>query len=118
MQTYGHKTRELLILASTEVENTWKSYMRIANVEPSLKEFTTHDYANLSMPLHLSEYQISLPRYADIPAIRPFCDWSVSQPSRSLPWYNAYNKTKHDRNVHFPEASFIHAVAANMLFSV
>ncbi|AZA98049.1 hypothetical protein [Chryseobacterium shandongense] len=31
MSTYSHKTRELLILACTEVENFWMHYMQISN---------------------------------------------------------------------------------------
>src|SRR5258707_11423506 len=32
--TYGHKTRELLILACTEVENHWKQYLRASSAAP------------------------------------------------------------------------------------
>lgn len=123
LQTHSHKARELLILSCTEVENAWKAYLRIAGVAaPEGGDFTTKDYVKLLRPLHLAEFQISLPRYADVPAMRPFHGWSADQPTRSLSWYHAYNKTKHDRNTHFPEATLwncLQAVAANLvLFSV
>ena len=122
LQAYSHKARELLILSCTEVENAWKSYLRIANVPPARSDFTTNDYVKLLVPLHLADYQISLPRYSDIQPIRPFLGWSAAQPTKSLPWYDAYNKTKHDRNSHFAEATLwncLRAVSANLaLFSV
>jgi hypothetical protein len=123
LQTHSHKARELLILACTEVEGTWKAYLRIAGASPPAKgDFTTNDYVKLLGQLHLSEYQVSLPRYADIPPIRPFHSWSAAQPTKSLLWYDAYNKTKHDRSSHFIEATLrncLQAVAANLvLFSV
>ena len=89
LQAYSHKARELLILSCTEVENAWKSYLRIANVPPARSDFTTNDYVKLLVPLHLADYQISLPRYSDIQPIRPFLGWSAAQPTKSLPWYDA-----------------------------
>jgi hypothetical protein len=123
LTTHSHKARELLILACTEVETAWKAYLRIAGVTPPARgDFTTNDYVKLLEPLHLAEYQVSLPRYADVPAIRPFHGWSAAQPTRSLPWYDAYNKTKHDRSSYFTEATLwncLQALAANLvLFSV
>ncbi len=115
LQTYSHKARELLILACTEVENYWKSYLRIADVPSTSGGWGTKDYVRLAGPLHLSDYVVSLPRYMDIDPIRPFSGWSSEQPTRSLPWYHAYNKTKHDRTSYFSEASIwncLQAVAA------
>ena len=123
LKTHSHKARELLILACTEVENAWKAYLRIAGATPQARgDFTTNEYVKLLGPLYLAEYQVSLPRYAVIPPIRPFHSWSDANPTRSLPWYDAYNKTKHDRSSHFTEATLwrcLQAVAANLvLFSV
>ena len=123
LNTYSHKSRELLILSCTEIENSWKAYMRIAGCAVQSKnDFTTNDYIKLKSALHLDEFQISLPRYSDISPIRPFRDWSTSQPTKSLNWYDAYNKTKHDRNSCFSEATLwncLQALAANLtMFSV
>ncbi len=123
MNTHSHKVRELLILACTEVENIWKHYLRIADVHtPASGQFTTKNYVGLGSPLFLAEFEISLPRYTDIPPIRPFLGWNLTSPTKTLPWYEAYNKTKHDRRAHFSEATLwncLQAVAANIvLFSV
>lgn len=120
LNTHSHKARELLILASTEIENYWKKYLQRAGVNPPQNgRFSTNDYVNLKSPLFLDEFQVSLPRYSDIPLIRPFLGWERRpSPTKSLPWYNAYNKTKHDRGAHFAEASLwncLQAVSANLV---
>lgn len=115
LRTYSHKCRELLILACTEVENLWAQYMRLANVSPVGRTFTTNDYVKLLTPLHLQEYLISCKLISNSYSINPFAQWSTSNPTQSLPWYNAYNQTKHDREQHFSEATLencIHAIAA------
>lgn len=120
LKVFGHKTRELLILACTEIESYWKSYLRMAGQTGG--KLGTKDYVKLHGPLRLEEYSVSLPRYADIGSIRPFLNWSPAQPTQSLSWYDAYNKTKHDRGSHFDQATLLaclHAVAgAITLFSV
>ncbi|MFN6540688.1 MAG: hypothetical protein RM021_030710 [Nostoc sp. EkiNYC01] len=119
LKTYSHKTRELLILSCTEVENNWKQYMRIAGAIPiNNRDFTTKDYVKLSALLYLPEFQVSLRPYTNIPSIRPFLGWNSSSPTQSLGWYSAYNKTKHDRNSHFAEATLDHciqSIAANLV---
>lgn len=118
LKAYSHKTRELLILACTEVENTWKHYMRTAGVTPTAGDFSTKDYVRLLGPLYLPEYEVSLKPYAAVPATRPFLGWDAAAPTKSLPWYDAYNKTKHDRTTHFPDATLrncIVAIAANLV---
>ena len=118
LQAYSHKTRELLILACTELENIWKEYMRITGVATSGSVCTTNDYVRLLAPLFLDEYEITLRSYSSIPPVQPFSTWSASAPTQSLPWYDAYNKTKHDRSTHFDLATLancIASVAANIV---
>jgi hypothetical protein len=120
--TYSHKSRELLVLSCMEVENYWNSYLEESRVPKPVSGFSTNHYVKLLNPLFLDEYEITLPRYASVPATRPFQGWSSTNPTKSLRWYDAYNKTKHNRASHFDEATLancISAVAANLvLFSV
>jgi hypothetical protein len=124
LPTHGHKARELLILACMEVESYWKHWMRKAEVHaPQNDIFTTNQYIRLLAPLDLDEFEVTLPRYAEVPPVRPFHGWSrLPSPTQTLPWYDAYNKTKHDRVANFSDASLwncIQAVSANIvLFSV
>jgi hypothetical protein len=123
LSTYSHKTRELLILACTEVENAWKAYMVEAGTKPkSGRDFKTEDYVRLLEPLYLNEFQLKLKAFRTEPTSQPFQGWSAAKPSQSLSWYQAYNETKHDRKSHFDKATLktcIDAVAANLvMFSV
>lgn len=122
LMTYSHKTRELLILACTELENNWKHYMRLAGATPVGGQFTTNDYIKLVEPLYLTEYEIQLKPYLTVSPLRPFEGWRTEAPTQSLSWYDAYNKTKHDRDQHFDKATLdncIAAVAANVvMFSI
>lgn len=123
LDTYSHKSRELLILACTEVENYWKQYLVKAGATAPPSGFSTNDYIKFKEPLHLGEFEISLPRYSSVAPVRPFLNWSPTPgPTKTLGWYDAYNKTKHDRTAHFDLATLqtcIDAVAANVaLFSV
>lgn len=122
LAAYGHRTRELLILAATEVENYWKRYAALGGIHPAGKKLTTSDYVRLRAPLYLEDYEIRLHGYPEVGPIRPFLGWASEAPTQSLPWYHAYNQTKHDRDAHFAEASVfrcIEAVAACIvLFAV
>ena len=96
--------------------------MRAAGVTSSRgRDFTTNDYIRLRDPLHLSEFELVLKPY-DIDPIRPFLGWDPTHPTTSLPWYNAYNLTKHDRERHFDKATLkncLDAVCAQIaMFSV
>lgn len=119
LATYSHKTRELLILACTEVENFWKYFMVKAECKPlNKRNYTTKDYVKLADKLFLKDYEFTLKTYSSIPSIRPFKSWDVEVPTGSLLWYDAYNKTKHDRDKHFADATLIHcinAVVANLI---
>lgn len=123
LDTFGHKSRELLILACTEAENYFSEFIKMSGPPAyPTRRLTTNDYVKLSTPLYLSDYRISFLRYNDIPPIRPFTGWSPKDPTKTLPWYDSYNKTKHDRDSNFHESTIlncIYAISANIiLFSV
>lgn len=107
-RAYGHEVRELLILACTEVENAWRGILD-ANGYAATKP-TRADYVKLCQPMRLSEYSVRLTLHPRWPEVRPFANWS-STPG-SLPWYDAYNATKHDRDGKFSDGSLANAVSA------
>jgi hypothetical protein len=119
LQAYSHKSRELLILASTEMENAWARYLREAGAVPiNGTAYATTDYVKLLQPLYLAEYQLTLKAYPSTTPTRPFATWSAAQSTQSLGWYHAYNQTKHDRHTHFDKGTLKHcidAVAANLV---
>src|SRR6185437_11061550 len=60
LDAYGPKMRELLILASTEVEDAWTYHLRRAGVSVSGQGYSTNDYVKLRDPLHLTDFKIGL----------------------------------------------------------
>lgn len=110
--TYGHKIRELLILSCTEVENFWNYYLILCGVPHRRNGYSTNDYIKLKEILHLQEFEFNLPSYPGLGSIRPFENWDNSSPTRSLNWYDCYNKTKHDRTNNFDKATLWNAVNA------
>lgn len=118
LSAHSHKCRELLILACTEIESFWKKYF----TSTESKNLNTSDYVKLKKPLFLDEFQLSLRIHKDIPPLKPFAHWSVDAPSKSLEWYDAYNKVKHDREGHFTSATLLNCInalaAAYIMFAV
>lgn len=96
---YGQATRELLILACTEVESAWRSVLKVNQYSAGNPNgrWTTSDYVKLLQPMHLNEWVVKLSSHPDYGDIAPFKDWSAASPTPSLPWYDAYNATKHAR---------------------
>ena len=111
-EAYSAKTRELLILACTEVEDGWAQHLKRANVPRPPRGYSTNDYVRLRDSLDLPAFEIGLVPYPEVPAIRPFAAWDAAQPTRSLPWYHAYNKAKHDRTTNLPQATVERCIAA------
>lgn len=108
LHAYGHDIRNLLILACTEVEASWRGVL-LANGH---KAKTTEDYVRLITPLRLREYSAYFPTFPGLGDFRPFQDWDASKSTQSLTWYDAYNAVKHDRESNFQRASLLFAFEA------
>lgn len=116
LKVYGHKIRELLILACTECESLWADYIRLAG--NTNQRLTTADYVKLKEKLFLSEYIVNFINHPIKLEFQPFSGWNKDRPTESLPWYDGYNKTKHNKTGYFSEAtleSCINAIAANII---
>lgn len=115
LKTYSHKIRELLILACTELESSFKFYKFDKNMG-------MNDYIKILDFVDLSKYKLSLVGYANPYKSCPFKNWSKNSPSKSLKWYEAYNQVKHNKDGSFHLANLencIDAIAANIvLFSI
>jgi hypothetical protein len=109
MNAFGHDIRNVLILAATEVETHWKGVL-VAN---GANAQNTHDYVKLAEAMQLGAYAVTFPHYPWIDPVRPFGGWKPSKsPTKDLPWYDAYNKVKHDRELNFPLATLGNAIGA------
>ncbi len=108
---FGHELRHLLILAASEVESAWKA-IYVANKFPPAERYNTQDYSALIDPLRLREWGVSLSMYPDYGIIKPFETWDPRKPTASLPWYAAYNTTKHDREGNLKSATLENVISA------
>ncbi|ABD87715.1 hypothetical protein [Rhodopseudomonas palustris] len=108
MNVFGHEIRNLLMLAAMEVETSWRAILTANGSTGN----STNDYVKLLEPMKLDEYELSLQFYPWVGPIRPFAGWRTSHPTKSLPWYHAYNQVKHDRETHFSSATLRNALEA------
>ena len=116
LNVYEHKIRELLILACTECESLWTNYMRLAG--DMNHRLTTADYVKLKDKLFLSEYIVNFTNNPFEHSFQPFKDGDEVNQTQSLPWYDGYNKAKHNITDCFSKASLencIYAIAANII---
>lgn len=113
---YGHKVRELLLLAAMEVEASWAAVLKVngyVRAKASTKShLNTQDYVKLLKPMLLDSYDLRLKSYPDLPAFAPFRGWNEQAPTQSLGWYGAYNLTKHNREEFLKSATLEHAIQA------
>jgi hypothetical protein len=112
---YGHKVRELLIVACTEVEYLWLRFLEENNYKKNGKTYTTNDYVKIKDILKLNEFEVELPFHRALGTFTPFNSWMSSDPTKSLSWYSDYNAVKHNRGGSFNRGtllSLIQSVAA------
>jgi hypothetical protein len=62
--------------------------------------------------MRLHDWELRLLAYPDYPPVQPFWFWNEQCPTRSLPWYEAYNSTKHDRECEFSKGTLEHVVTS------
>lgn len=105
-KTFGHEIRNLLLLTCMEVESAWNGIMGANNYSTKNGRLTTKDYYKLYKPLYLKDFKIRFKLYPEIKLIQPFENWEKDNPTKSLIWYDAYNKAKHNREVYASLANF------------
>lgn len=108
---FGHRQRELLLLACMEVETAWRSVLveNTTNIPDRLN--TTH-YVNLLQPMRLNEWEVEFVTFPQFGKISPFANWDTTRPTKSLAWYDAYNAVKHDRENELHRATVENVVSA------
>lgn len=104
-QAYGHRIRQLLILSCMEVENACRGILEANQFEYEARRSSTKDYWIVTKPLRRQAYSLRLVEYPAVSAFRPFSGWSEHRPTKSIPWYDAYNRRKHSRVQHFRDAT-------------
>ena len=111
-KAFGHEIRNVLIIACTEVEAQCRGILEANGFDFKGKRPNTTHYVKLLELLRLDKYSVTFPYFPRMPEIRPFANWHVNAATKSLDWYDAYNKVKHDREAHFQEACLEYAFKA------
>ena len=115
LQCYSYRIHALLLRACVEVEANCKAILKengYVKQDKKGKEIDMNmgDYKKINFTHRLSSYRVKIPYWNGSENIRsPFHAWSTGN---SLPWYDAYNATKHDRLIGFKEATFEHLLDA------
>ena len=109
-KTYGNAIRNVIILACTEIDTIMKSIMKSNGVYRKNDVFKTTDYVRLMAPMQLRKYSLQIKYMEEIGTFAPFKNWKAGKSSQSIPWYDAYNKVKHDRESNFYLATLSNAI--------
>lgn len=106
---YSYRIHALLLRACVEVEANCKAILKENGYSRS-GNWSMTDYKKIEVSHRLSSFKVVVPTWTGTESVRaPFEAWGGSS---SLPWYAAYNATKHDRHSEFEKATFRHLVDA------
>lgn len=109
LSCYSYRIHALFLRACVEVEANCKAILA-ENGYARAGDWNMGDYKKIERTHLLSAYEVKAPSWTGTQALRkPFSAW---QSGGSLPWYQAYNTTKHDRCSKFEQATFEHMLDA------
>lgn len=104
LSTFSHRSYELLLRASTEIETNFKRIL-LANNYQTAGNWNMTDYYKINVATKLHEYRVEWHNWrSGSKIIFPFNEWT-STTYQPLAWYQSYNNVKHDRYRNFSEAS-------------
>lgn len=108
LSCHSFRIHELLLRACIEVEANCKAILTenglVFRGNPNML-----DYWKIDASHKLSAYEVCVPTWHGERARRkPFANWTNPPAQQGLPWYQAYNATKHNRATNFHRATFEH----------
>lgn len=110
MVCYSYRIHELLLRTCIEIESNFKAIL-FENGYSSRGRLNIDVYKIIDLTHHLSSYEIEFPTWYGNGRIRkPFLSWKTTD--KPLKWFQAYNKTKHNRHGDFHLASFENLIDA------
>lgn len=104
LQTYSHRIQQLLMRGCVEIEANLTAILLDNEYELARGSLTMPQYRLVEISHRLSSYEVRIPGWKGATGLRrPFANWKADH---SLPWYQAYNKSKHNRHENFELATF------------
>jgi hypothetical protein len=117
---YSYRIHSLFMRTCIEVEANFKAILEENIFADPGRSLNMRDYRKVDATHHLSSYEVMLPIWNPSPrSWKPFADWRPLRGQATgtgsfvgLPWYQAYNASKHDRQDEFKKANFENLVIA------
>lgn len=111
LQAYSYRIHELLMRTCIEIEANFKAILfENKFTAPKGKHLNMDVYRKINVTHHLSSYKVLLPIWnGGQKEFAPFEPWVHGKP---LPWYQAYNASKHDRHEEFKKANMENLLGA------
>jgi hypothetical protein len=107
--TLSLRIQALLTRVCIEIEANFTAILKENNYSASGNLNLKNDYSLIEFSHKLSAYKVKFPVWRGVNNTRiPFANWAT-RPTMDwhvLRWYKAYNKSKHDRHLHFDKATF------------
>jgi len=112
LNSYSYRIHALLMRTCIEVEAKFKAILKENIFNPvdrngdarTENNWNINDYKKVDKTHHLSSYKVHIPIWnGNSSVFIPFYEWNRNS---SLRWYQAYNKSKHNRMEQFKEANF------------
>jgi hypothetical protein len=104
LKTYSHRIQQLLMRTCVEIEANLRTIL-VENGYSKRDHLTMQDYRLVNCSHRLSSYVVRIPGWHGSEGVRrPFLDWGTA--TGTLYWYQAYNKSKHNRHDFFSMATF------------
>jgi len=108
LRTYSYRVHELFMRVCIEIEANFKAILNENGY--GRRDLTMRDYKKTNTTHRLSSYQVKLPIWnGSRGSRRPYAAW---RKGGSLPWYSAYNASKHSRHDNFQQANLNNLIDA------
>lgn len=109
---FSYRIHALLMRTCIEIEANFRAILDANDFQLKAgNNLTIRDFRRIDVTHHLSSYEAVLPLWNGVPpTIRPFEPWRshrglAVKNGITLPWYQAYNASKHNRQQAFKQAN-------------
>ena len=108
----------IIILSCTEIDSMMCNILKSNCFTVKDDKYTTNHYIKLKVALRLDEYTLEFNEYEELGVFSPFSNWNEQSPTQSIPWYDVYNKIKHDRQTNMKLATMDNALASIAAYAI
>ena len=118
LKVFGNTLRNIILISCTEIDSMMSRILRENSCPPVRGMYKTTDYVKLKKALKLDKYKIIFNEYEDLGSFSPYAQWNEGSSTKSLRWYDNYNKIKHDRQNNFYLANLETALTSISAYAI